>query len=232
MKKIVTFISIIVTFTLMNTEIFGERPPKSDFSLPIINTPQRPFLKWLCDGTKKAEGRVFRSTCRKMQEGATIVLEDKRRGQWVFGRISFLHRYDSFRKMLEKEGVENMLPFLRPGDIDEGVYVYERFPGGRGVLREGCVAIGIEVRENNFGESIKRKSSHQESDVKNLGDKKKNVSEQGIPIVGKRKREEVTEEGISKKAKHLENAKTDCFDNKTDAFSSKDGFSEKKSEKK
>lgn len=163
MKKIVTFLSIIVTFITM--EILGERPPKSDFYLPIINTPQRPFLKWLCDGTKTAEGRVYRSTCKKMRKGATIVLEDKRRGEWILGKIKFLHRYSSFRKMLETEGVENMLPFIRPGDIDSGVQIYENFPGGRGVLREGCVAIGIDVQKNNFGEIIKRKPSSQKDEV-------------------------------------------------------------------
>ena len=137
-------------------KMLEERPPKSDFYLSIIDTPERPFLKWLCDGTKTAEGRVFRDTCRKMQEGATIVLEDKHYGKWIFGRIKFLHRYNSFREMLETEGLENMLPFIHSGNIDEGVCVYESFPGGHEVLRKGCVAIGIDVQRNNFGEIIKK----------------------------------------------------------------------------
>lgn len=174
MKKIVTFVSVLAIFMAM--EVLGERPPESDFYLPIINTPQRPFLKWLCDGTKTAEGRVFRSTCKKMRKGNTIVLEDKRRGEWIFGRIKFLHRYSSFRKMLETEGVENMLPFIRPGDVDGGVRVYESFPGGKGVLREGCVAIGIDVRQNNFGEIIKHKTSCQKDEFEKLIDKEEKSS--------------------------------------------------------
>lgn len=189
MKKIVTFLSIIVTFITM--EMLGERPPKSDFYLPIINTPERPFLKWLCEGTKTAEGRVYRNTCQKMRKGATIVLEDKRRGEWIFGKIKFLHLYNSFRKMLETEGVENMLPFIRPGDIDAGVRIYESFPGSQGVLRVGCVAIGIEVLKNNFGEIIKRKLSYQDNERKNSS-------------LEKRKRDEGSEEIFSKKSGGLD----------------------------
>ncbi len=163
MNKNVKLISMIVTF--MTMEVLGDRHPQSDFYLPIINTPQRPFLKWLCDGTKTAEGRVYRSTCKKMRKGSTIVLEDKRRNEWIFGKIKFLHKYSSFRKMLETEGVENMLPFICPGDIEGGVRIYESFPGGRRAP-EGCVAIGIDVQKNNFGEIIKRKPSDQTNEVK------------------------------------------------------------------
>ena len=130
-----------------------------------------------------------------MRIGASIVLEDKRRGEWIFGKIKFLHRYSSFRKMLETEGVENMLPFIRPGDVDGGVRIYESFPGGRGVLREGCVAIGIDVLKNNFGEIIKRKSSAQKDEVKKS-------------YLEKRKRtdifEEETEKVVSKKSDGLD----------------------------
>ena len=159
MKKIVTISSIILTLIYM--ELLAEPHPKSDFYLPIINTPQRPFLKWLCDGTKTAEGRVYRATCKKMKKGATIVLEDKRRNEWIYGRIKFLHRYASFRKMLEREGVNHLLPFLGENDIEKGIQVYESFPGGKGVLREGCVAIGIAVQKNNFGEPIRK--THEEN---------------------------------------------------------------------
>ena len=136
-------------------ELFRPSTPKSDFYLSIINTPQRPYLKWLCDGTKTAEGRVFHHKCKEMQVGGTIVLEDKNRNQWIFGHIKFLHVYASFKEMLEREGVENMLPFLSPEDIDGGVRIYESFPRSERVLTEGCVAIGSEGVENNFGEKIK-----------------------------------------------------------------------------
>ena len=161
MKKIVTIGTIMTT--LMCISILGEPHPKSDFYLPIINTPQRPFLKWLCDGTKTAEGRVYRNTCKKMKRGDTIVLEDKRRNEWIYGRIKFLHRYTSFEKMLESEGVENLLPFLTENDLQTGIRVYESFPGSRGVLRDGCVAIGILVLKNNFGEPIKRQTTVKEN---------------------------------------------------------------------
>ena len=131
-------------------ETSNTKPPKSDFYLSIINTPQRPYLTWLCDGSKTAEGRVFRDSCKQMREGATIVLEDKRNKQWIFGYIKFLHRYDSFKHMLKSEGVKTMLPFLQPDDIDEGIRVYESFPGGHEAIKKGCIAIGIDIQKNNF----------------------------------------------------------------------------------
>lgn len=127
-----------------------KRLPRSDFYLPIINTPSRPYLKWLCNGEKKAEGRVFGSTCRKMKTGATIILHDKKRGEWVLGEIKFLHIYKSFSEMLKAEGVNNMLPFLTENDLQKAVEVYERFPGSQRVMQEGCVAIGILVKEHNL----------------------------------------------------------------------------------
>ena len=96
--------------------------------------------------------------------------------------------------MLEREGVENMLPFIRPGDIDGDVRIYESFPGGRGVLREGSVAIGIKVQKNNFGEVIKQTPSVPKEEVQKS-------------YLEKRKRddilEEKTEKVVSKKSDDL-----------------------------
>lgn len=37
--------------------------------ISIINTPDRPYLKWLSRGVKTAEGRVNTSSRRKMRVG-------------------------------------------------------------------------------------------------------------------------------------------------------------------
>lgn len=118
---------------------------RADHILPMINKPDRPYLNWLVDGTKKAEGRVNGPACRKMKVGDTILLNDGRRGEYVYGTITFKNEYATFEQMLHAEKVSNMLPFLSDEQVDEGVRIYNSFPGADRVRELGCVAIGITV---------------------------------------------------------------------------------------
>lgn len=113
--------------------------------LSIINTPKRPYLTWLKDGIKKAEGRVNSCTIQRMNVGESIFLYS--RDQYIFGTISFKHTYETFEEMLRKEGVSNMLPFLDNDDISAAIDVYNAFPGAERVKKFGCAAIGIDVME-------------------------------------------------------------------------------------
>lgn len=70
---------------------------------------------------------------------------DDGRNQNIYGQISFKHEYKNFREMLLSEGVKNMLPFLDAEDLEQGIKVYESFPGAERVKKFGCVAIGINV---------------------------------------------------------------------------------------
>lgn len=124
--------------------------PQAQHVLSIINTPERPYLQWLREGVKKAEGRINGPACRKMYPGETIVLQDRRSQDFVFGTITFKHVYRSFEEMLLAEGVSNMLPFLGADDLQAGVRVYQQFPGAERVKALGCVAIGIQVTNSNF----------------------------------------------------------------------------------
>lgn len=116
----------------------------------MINTPSRPYLKCLKEGVKKAEGRVNGPACQKMSVGDTILFFDRKKGQYIYGQISFKHKYDSFQDMLTTEGVRNMLSFLNDGEIEDGVKVYNSFPFSERVATYGCVAIGIKVLESKL----------------------------------------------------------------------------------
>lgn len=116
---------------------------KSEHKLSIINTPKRPYLTWLKDGSKKAEGRVNSCTIQRMNVGESIILYS--RDQYIYGIISSKHLYKTFEEMLRNEGVKNMLPFLNNDEISAAVDVYNSFPGAERVERFGCAAIGIEV---------------------------------------------------------------------------------------
>lgn len=120
-------------------------PIKAKHRLSIINKVSRPYLSWIKDGVKTAEGRVNNYSCRKMKIGEIIVLYDLHNDQYIYGLISFKHIYKTFEEMLRFEGVKNMLPFLENDEIEKGIEVYNSFPGSARVKIFGCVAIGIKV---------------------------------------------------------------------------------------
>lgn len=128
----------------------GITVPKAQHRLSMIDTPSRPYLKWLKEGVKTAEGRINTPACQKMRVGDSIVFWDKQTGHYIYGTIVFKHEYDSFEEMLCAEGVRNMLPFLENQNIAEGVKVYQQFPGSERVTTYGCVAIGLIVLESRL----------------------------------------------------------------------------------
>jgi ASC-1-like (ASCH) protein len=72
------------------------------------------------------------------------------RNEGIICQIVFLHRYNSFREMVDKEGVYNLLPQLKNRRDLEGealmsaaIRTYEGFPGSDRVRTQGCVAIGV-----------------------------------------------------------------------------------------
>ncbi len=122
--------------------------PNAKHKLSIINTASRPYLRWLNDGVKTAEGRVNGFVCQRMQVGESILLFDKKTEQYIFGLISRKSAYKNFEQMLLSEGMKNMLPFLSDeASILDGVRVYESFPQAYRVKKFGCVAIAIEIKE-------------------------------------------------------------------------------------
>lgn len=128
----------------------AENCPKAKHNLSMINTADRPYLSWLANGKKKAEGRVNSPKYRSMRVGDTISFCGRKTGYYIFGKIKFKHEYVSFEDMLKAEGVSNMLPFLENHELAEGVAVYNAFPGASRVHKFGCVAIGITVLKFNL----------------------------------------------------------------------------------
>ena len=118
----------------------------------MINTDERPYLKWLKDGIKTAEGRVNSEKYQKIAIGDEIIFTDTGSSDFIKGIVIFKHEYSTFEEMLKLEGVKNMLPFLADDDLNEGIQVYQNFPGSERVKKFGCVAIGIEVTESKLVE--------------------------------------------------------------------------------
>ena len=116
----------------------------------MINTAKRPYLKWLKDGIKTAEGRVNSAKYKGIQLGDEVFFTDTQSETFIKGVVIFKHEYVSFKEMLISEGVKNMLPFLDDDELEKGIKVYQNFPGAERVKKFGCVAIGINVTESKL----------------------------------------------------------------------------------
>ena len=111
----------------------------------IISTAERPYPTWLKEGIKTAEGRVNGPKYQKIHVGDGIKFVDTKTHRFIQGTAAFKRDYPSFEEMLKNEGVRNMLPFLKDGDLTEGIRVYRNFPGADRVKQFGCTAIGIRI---------------------------------------------------------------------------------------
>ena len=119
----------------------------------MINTPERPYLNWLKNGIKTAEGRVNSEKYQKIEIGDEIIFSDTKSDDFIKGIVTFKHKYITFEEMLKSEGVKNMLPFLNDNDLEKGIQVYQNFPGSERVKKFGCVAIGMKVTESKLENS-------------------------------------------------------------------------------
>ena len=99
---------------------------------------QGEYLKLMKEGKKKVEGRLYDEKRQKLQVGDVIVFEGKLRV-----KVKALRRYASFKEMLEKEGLENVLPNV--GSIEEGIKIYRQFYDEEREKKYGVVAIEVEV---------------------------------------------------------------------------------------
>jgi len=98
---------------------------------------QEEYLKAIAEGKKKVEGRLYDEKRQAIKPGDEIVFENK-----LVCVVKDLRVYSSFREMLEKEGLENVLPGVK--SIEEGVKVYRRFYSEEKERKYGVVAIEVE----------------------------------------------------------------------------------------
>ncbi|HDH45360.1 MAG TPA: ASCH domain-containing protein [Thermococcus sp.] len=95
------------------------------------------YLDLIRDGKKKVEGRLYDEKRRQINPGDTIVFEGK-----LKVRVKSIRKYPSFKEMLEREGIERVLPGVH--NIEEGVRIYRQFYTEEEEKKYGVVAIEIE----------------------------------------------------------------------------------------
>lgn len=107
------------------------------------------FLKAIREGSKKFEGRVNGSQCRKMQVGDTLRFFDRSAGWGILCEIISLDAYPDFRSMLEDKGILALLPQLKREScskeklMEKALAIYHGFPKSERVKKLGAVAIGV-----------------------------------------------------------------------------------------
>ncbi len=108
-------------------------------NLKIISNKSLPFLQYIENGKKKAEGRIATNYIKNFKNGDLLKLESFH--EYVICKVIYMNFYPSFEEMLNNEGLKNMLPFV--DTILDGIKIYQDFPGASRVTKLGCCAIGV-----------------------------------------------------------------------------------------
>lgn len=105
------------------------------------------YLELIRSGRKTVEGRIRTGKWSDVITGDRFRFEssDPSAGLLpVLCRVTSVRPYDSFRSMLEAEGVDRCLPGIT--DMDEAVEVYRSIPGYRErEAVDGVVGVGVQV---------------------------------------------------------------------------------------
>ena len=101
---------------------------------------QEPYHSFIMNGKKTVEGRLNKGKFASIQIGDVLEMEPEKIQFDVTGK----NIYSSFREMIEKEGVENVIP--DKSSIDEAVNVYYKFYTKEQEKEFGIAAIKIKKK--------------------------------------------------------------------------------------
>lgn len=105
--------------------------------MKIVNiNVQEPYYSDIITGKKIVEGRLNRDKFFNLQIGDILKINNKFNFKVVAKNI-----YTDFRKMIEKEGVENVLPDKRT--VDDALAIYYKFYSKEDEKKYGVVGIKI-----------------------------------------------------------------------------------------
>jgi ASC-1-like (ASCH) protein len=79
---------------------------------------QEPYLSFILNGQKTIEGRLNKGKFKEFKTG-DILLVGQKEDKFIIERLTI---YSSFREMLEKEGIKNVIPDKNTIDEAEGIY--------------------------------------------------------------------------------------------------------------
>lgn len=121
--------------------------------MPIhISTLSPKYIYLIQSGEKTVEGRLYKDKFTKWKVNDTVKFINKNNeNDNVSCIIEDIKRYDTFKEMLEGEGIENCLPKIT--DISRGVDIYYNIPNYKeGEKIYGVVAFRIKVIKDGGNE--------------------------------------------------------------------------------
>lgn len=102
---------------------------------------QEPWFSHIKSGKKKVEGRLNKSWVSTLQKIDRIIWAD---ADSQFSTIvEDLKHYGSFKEMLEKEGIQNVLPGI--DTIEDGVQIYRKFYSEADEKKFGVIGIHLKL---------------------------------------------------------------------------------------
>lgn len=97
---------------------------------------QEPYYSFILNGQKTVEGRLNKGKFKDVEVGDEIVINQESRFKVLAKNI-----YPSFREMIEKEGVENVVPDAK--SIKDAINAYYKFYSKEDEHEFGVVGIHL-----------------------------------------------------------------------------------------
>jgi ASC-1-like (ASCH) protein len=87
----------------------------------MIFRVQDKYFQMIKDGSKNVEGRINNNKYSVLNKGDIIKFSANENNKTIECRVVGIKKYETFKEMLSKEGIENMLPGIK--NIEEA-FVY------------------------------------------------------------------------------------------------------------
>jgi ASC-1-like (ASCH) protein len=128
---------------------------------------EEPYYSLMCDGIKKIEGRLNDEKRQLFNKGDFIkIFNPVDQKEITIFRIIDVFFYNSFRQMLEFEGLRNTLPNAK--SLDEGVNMYSKWYSKENENKYKVKALSMIKIENNNIEEVKQGDVEQKGSGKNI----------------------------------------------------------------
>lgn len=98
---------------------------------------QEPYLSFILNGQKTVEGRLNKGKFKDLKVGDILLIGPEEK-KFLIERTTI---YESFREMIEEEGIENVIP--DKNNIDDAEAVYYKFYTKEQEKEFGVLAIKI-----------------------------------------------------------------------------------------
>ena len=105
-----------------------------------------PWFSHLKEGRKVVEGRLNTNKYKDLVIGSIIKLyKPDDENEFILLKIVNIVKYESFRKMLEVETLERVLPDENVKSIEDGVAIYREFYSEKLEKSKGVIAIYVDL---------------------------------------------------------------------------------------